>query len=142
MRARKHGLAPLEPFRWGVGSTAQPRAVAARVQELVRVPAGRAWAGLGLAVADDAGHDQVRVVEGGAVSVREGVPQLAALVNGARRLGGNVTRNTAGEAELLEQVPHPVRVLADAGIDLAVGAFEVRVGNQPWPTVSRTDDVD
>src|ERR1043166_4428238 len=98
----------------------QHRTVARRVQELVRMPAGRQWAGLGLAVADDAGHDQVRVVEGGAVSVREGVPQLAALVNGARRLGGNVTRNTAGEAELLEQISLPVRVWAAGGVARAV----------------------
>ncbi len=43
--------------------------VADRIQELVRMPGGRKRAGLGLAVADHAGDDQVRVVECGAVGV-------------------------------------------------------------------------
>ena len=41
----------------------QHRAVAHRVEELVRVPRRRERPGLGLAVADDAGDDQVGVVE-------------------------------------------------------------------------------
>ena len=48
----------------------QHRAVARRVQELVRVPAGGERAGLGLAVADDAQRQQVRVVERRAVGVQ------------------------------------------------------------------------
>ena len=48
----------------------QHRAVARRVDELVRVPAGGERPGLRLAVADDAGDEQVRVVEGRAVGVR------------------------------------------------------------------------
>src|SRR5262249_49747576 len=60
------------------------RAVACGIQELVRVPAGREGAGLGLAVADDARDDQVRVVEGGAVRVRQRVAELTALVDRAR----------------------------------------------------------
>ena len=47
----------------------QHRAVADRVEELVRVPRRRQRPGLGLAVADHAGDDQIRVVEGGAVRV-------------------------------------------------------------------------
>ena len=62
----------------------QHRAVARRVEELVRVPAGGERAGLGLAVADDAGDDQVGVVERGAVGVRQRVAELAALVDRAR----------------------------------------------------------
>ncbi len=46
-------------------------AVGRRVLELVRVPARRERAGLGLTVADDAGDDQVGVVERGAEGVRE-----------------------------------------------------------------------
>ena len=51
----------------------QHGAVGPRVQELVRVPAGGQRARLGLAVADDAGDDQVGVVEGGAERVDERV---------------------------------------------------------------------
>ena len=65
----------------------QHRAVGARVEELVRVPAGGERPGLGLAVADDAGDEQVGVVEGGAVGVGERVAELAALVDRARVSG-------------------------------------------------------
>ncbi len=45
------------------------------------MPAGGQRAGLRFAVADDAGDDQVWVVEGRAVGMREGVTKLAAFVN-------------------------------------------------------------
>jgi hypothetical protein len=47
----------------------QHRAVTRRVQEFVRVPARGQRAGLGFAVPDDAGDDQVRIVERGSISV-------------------------------------------------------------------------
>src|SRR5581483_9312122 len=78
-------------------------AVAGRVEELVAVPAGGQRPGFRLAVADDAGNDQIRVVEGGAVGVAQGVAQLAALVDAAGGLRGDVAGDAAGEAELLEQ---------------------------------------
>ena len=49
----------------------QHAAVAGRVEELVAVPAGGERPGLRLAVADDAGDDQVRVVERGPVGVAQ-----------------------------------------------------------------------
>ena len=120
----------------------QHAAVAGRVEELVAVPAGGERPGLRLAVADDAGDDQVRVVERGPVGVAQGVAQLAAFVDAARGLRGDVAGDAAGEAELLEQPLHPLRVLADVRIDLAVGAFEVGVGDQRRAAVPRADDVD
>jgi hypothetical protein len=116
--------------------------VAGGVEELVAVPAGGERAGLRLAVADNAGDDQVRVVERGAVGVRERIPEFAALVDAARRLRRDVAGNPAGEAELLEQPLHPLRVLTDVRVELAVGAFEVGVGDQRRPAVARADDVD
>ncbi len=62
-------------------------AVSGRIEELVAVPAGGERSGLRLAVADDAGDDQVRVVERCPIGVAQGVPELAPLVNAARRLG-------------------------------------------------------
>jgi len=59
----------------------QDHAVGRRVQKLVGVPARRERPGLRLAVADDAGDDQVRVVEGGPVGMRYRISELAALVN-------------------------------------------------------------
>ena len=49
----------------------QNRSVRDRLQEFVGLPGGRQGAGFGFAVADDAGDDEPRVVEG----VREGVAQ-------------------------------------------------------------------
>ena len=74
------------------------------VQELVRVPARRERSGLGLAVADHAGDEQVGVVERRAVRVRERVAELAALVDRAGRLRRDVATGcrpgtrTAGRA--------------------------------------------
>ena len=75
----------------------QHGAVAHRIQELVRMPACGQRAGLGFAVAHDAKHDQVGVVEGGAVGVRQCIPELAALVDRARRFGRDVGGDAAGE---------------------------------------------
>jgi hypothetical protein len=83
---------------------------------LFPMPAGRQRAGLGFAVADDAGNDQVRVVERCPVSVRERVAQFATFMNRARRLGRDMTRNAAGKAELLEQPLHAFLILADIWI--------------------------
>ena len=62
----------------------QHGAVGRRVEELVRVPARRERPGLRLAVADDAQREQIGVVEHRPVGVHERVPELAALVDGAR----------------------------------------------------------
>ena len=115
-------------------------AVPRRVEELVRVPARRHRPGLGLAVADDAGDEKLRVVEGRAEGVRERVSELAALVDRPRRLGRDVAGDAAGEGELAEQPPQALRVLGDALVELAVGALEVRVGDQARPAVARPGD--
>ena len=120
----------------------QHAAVADRVEELVAVPAGGQRPGLGLAVADDAGDDQVGVVEGGAVGVRQRVAQLAALVDGAGRLRGDVAGDAAGERELREEPLHARLVLADVGINLAVGSLQVGVGHQRRPAVPGAGDVE
>ena len=67
------------------------------------MPAGGERAGLGLAVADDAGDDQVGVVERRAEGVAEAVAELAPLVDRARRLGRDVAGDAAGERELREE---------------------------------------
>jgi hypothetical protein len=81
----------------------------------VRLPTRGQRAGLGLAVTDDAGHDEIGVVERGAMGVREGVAELAALVDRARGLGRDVAGHAVRERELAEQVLHPGRVPGHAG---------------------------
>ena len=115
----------------------QHRAVAHGVDELVGMPRGRERAGLRLAVADDAGDDEIGVVERHAVGVRQAVAELAAFVDGAGRLRRHVAADVAGEGELLEELPHPLRVLALVRIDLGVGALEVGRPEHPRRAVAR-----
>ena len=49
----------------------QHRAVGTRIKELVRMPARGEGSGFSLAVADHAGHDQIGIVEGGAIGVNQ-----------------------------------------------------------------------
>jgi hypothetical protein len=106
------------------------------------MPAGGERTGLRLAVTDHAGDDQVRIVECRPVGMAKGVPEFAPLVDAAGSLGGDVAGNAPRKAELLEQSPHPLRILANLRIDFAVGAFEIGMGDQRRPTVARADDVD
>ena len=54
--------------------------VGRRIEELVGMPGGRQWSGFRLAVADDAGDDQVGIVIRSPVRVRDRIPQFAAFV--------------------------------------------------------------
>ncbi len=103
----------------------QHSAVADRVDELVGVPGGGERSGLGFAVADDAGDDQVGIVEAGAVGVRQAVAELAALMDGARGFRCDMRADMTGEGELLEELLQALGVLALVRIDLGVGALEI-----------------
>ncbi len=120
----------------------QHHAVLGRMHELVGVPAGRQRSGLGFAVTDDGDHEQVGVVEGRPVGVRQRVAQFATLVDGAGCLRGDVRRDTAGEGELAEQPAQALGVRSDVGVGLGVGAVEVGVGDQAGTAVAGSGDVD
>ena len=105
------------------------------------MPAGGQRPGLGLAVAHDASHDQFRIIESGAISMAEGVTQLSPFMNAARCFGRDMTGYTAREAELLEQPLHTLGILADLGIDFAVGAFEVGMRDHGRPAMPRSNDI-
>ncbi len=120
----------------------QHRAVTHRIEELVRVPAGGERSGLGLAVADDAAHDQTGVVEGRSVGVGQRVAELATLVDRAGGLGRDVARDAPGERELAEEPAQALGVAADLGVDLGVGPLQVGVRHQRRPAVAGTGDVE
>ena len=63
----------------------EDRAIGNRIEKFVGLPGGRRGAGFSLAVADDAGDDEPRVVESGAKGVAQRISEFAALVNGAGR---------------------------------------------------------
>ena len=118
----------------------QHRAVPGRVDEPVAVPARGQRPGLRLTVPDNAGHHQVRVVERGAEGVRQRVAELAALVDGARRLRRDVARHPAGEGEPPEQLAQARTVLRHTRPDLAVAALQPGVGQPGRAAVARADD--
>ena len=120
----------------------QHRAVAHRVQELVRVPCGCERAGLGFAVADDDGHEQVWIVEGRSERVRHAVAEFAALMDRSRRFGRAVTADAAWKRELLEELPQAFAVFALVGVDLGVGALEVHRSQDAGRAVSRSGEKD
>jgi hypothetical protein len=118
------------------------RAIVDGIEELVGVPARRERTCLGLAVAYHAADEQVGVIERRAVGMRQGVAELAALVDRPRRLRRHVARDATREGELAKQPAQALHVAADVRVDLAVGALQVHVRNDPGATVTRADHVD
>ena len=106
------------------------------------MPGGGERAGLGLAVADDARDDEVGVVERRAVGVRQAIAELAPLVDRARRLRRDMRADVPGEGELLEELLHPLVVLALIRIDLRVRAFEIGGTKHARGAVTRTGHED
>ena len=120
----------------------QDDTIGCRVHELVGLPRGRKRTGLGLAVAHHGHGQQARVVHDGAVGVAERVAELAALVDGAGRLGRKVARDAAGIGELAEELLQAGLIIGDVGADLAVGAIEQRLGGAGGTTVARAHQED
>ena len=71
----------------------------------------------------------------------ERVAQLATFVNRPRRRRRNVTRNSAGKRELLEQLLHSGFVHGDVRVDVSPGALEVYVAYNRRTAVPRTSYV-
>ena len=120
----------------------QNHAVCCRVQEFVGMPACRQRSGLRLAVADDTGNDQVRVVEGCSVGVGDSVAELPAFVNGTGRLRGHMAWNAARERELREEPFHALLIGGDVRVNLAVGSLEIGVRDQARPAMPGSSNVD
>ena len=92
--------------------------------------------GFRLAVADDAGDNEIGIVEHRPERMTERITQLAALVDRARTLWRCVARNASRKRKLNKELPQPGLVLADVWIDLAVGALEISVGHDGRAAVS------
>jgi hypothetical protein len=116
--------------------------VLGRVQELVGVPAGGQWPRLGLAVADDAAREQVRVVEHRAVGVHERIAELSSLVDRARGLRSHMAGYATRKGELSKQTSQALLIPTDMRVGLAIRALQVGVGHKSRTAVSRTCHVD
>ena len=120
----------------------QDDTVGCRVHELVGLPRGRKRTSLGLTVAHHGHGQQARIVHDGTVSVAERVAELAALVDGAGRLGRKVARDAAGVRELAEEFLQAGLIIGDVGANLAVGAIKQRLGGAGGASVARAHQED
>ena len=119
----------------------QHRAVGGRIEKLVGMPRRGQRSGFRLAVADDAGDDEIGIVEHRPERMAERIAQLAALVDRARALRRCVAGNSSGKRKLKKELPQPGLILADVGIDLAVSALEVSVAHDGRAAVPGAGDV-
>ena len=53
-----------------------------------------------------------------------------------------MARNAARKGKLAEQFAQAVGVARDVGVNLAVAAFEIGVGDHPWPAMAGAADID
>src|SRR5262249_8316371 len=105
----------------------QNRPVPRRGEEFVGMPARRQRSSFRFAVADDAGNDQIGVVERRSVGVRDGIAEFTALVYRTGCLRRHMARDAAGERELGEQALQPLLVARDVWINLTVGSLEIGI---------------
>src|ERR1035437_1574121 len=97
--------------------------------------------GFRLAIADDAGDDEIRIVEHRPKRMAERIAQFAALVDRARTLRRCVTGNSSRKRKLNKELPKPGLILADVGIDLAVSTLEISVAHDGRAAVPGAGDV-
>ena len=120
----------------------QYRTVGDRIEQLVGLPGSRQRPGLRLAVADDAGDDQVGVVEGRAEGMAERIAQFAAFVDRPGGGGCHMAGNAARKRELLEQLFQAGFVPGDVRVDVAPGAFEVDIADDRRAAVTGAGKVE
>ncbi len=115
----------------------QHRAVGRRVQKLGAVPGTGRGAGLGLAVADQASHQQIRVVECGAKGRGERITQLAAFVDDARIGWRQVARKSIRPREGVQETFETGKIARHAREILGQCAFKVHIGQVGRRAVAR-----
>src|ERR1700728_1153255 len=77
--AREHGwICDLEPVEM---KDRKNRSITRGIQKLVGVPTGSQRTSFPFAIANDAGNDQIRIVESGAIGVNQEIAELPAFVN-------------------------------------------------------------
>ena len=129
-------LVPVQVQNW------QHRAVRFRIQEFVGMPRGSQRRRFCLAVANDAGDDQIGIVECGTKGMAQRITQLAAFVNRSRRRRRNMAGDPSGKGELLEQLFQAGFVLRDVRINLTPCTFQVDIAHNRRASVTGACDVE
>src|ERR1700687_3562078 len=119
----------------------QHRALGLWIEKPGGMPRGSQRSGFRLTIADDAGDDEIGIVEHRSERVTERIAQLAALVDRARALRRCMAGNSSWKRKLNKELPQPGLIRADVWIDLAVGALEISVGHHGMAAVLRAGAV-
>ena len=118
----------------------QHRSARGGIQELVGMPRAGRRTRLRLAVAHDARHDQVGVVERRAERGRQRVPQLPALVNRSGHDRRQMAREATGPGEVAHQPRQPLPVARQLGLDVLQASVDPQVGQVGGRAVARAGD--
>src|SRR6266581_5097739 len=94
------------------------RSIARRIEKLVRMPARGEWTRLRLAVTN------------------QGIAQFSAFMDGARCLRRGVAGDSSRKGELLKKLSQSFFVLLNVGVQLSVGAFQLRIRDHSRSAVS------
>src|SRR5712671_3810364 len=116
--------------------------VTCRIQKFIAMPARGQWSRFRFAVSHHAACKQVWVIEHRAASVHDRITQFSTLVDGPRRFGCCMARNSSGKGKLLEQPLYALFILRDVGIKLAIGAFQVCIRDHSGSAVAGTSNID
>src|ERR1700730_2663968 len=117
------------------------RAITRRVEKLVGVPARGERAGFRLAVADDTGDDQIRIVERRPIGMDQGIAQFAPLMDRSGSFRCDMAWDALRPGELPKEALQSVTAAVDVRIALRVGPFEIAVCHQPRTAMSGADDI-
>src|SRR5665647_2095688 len=101
------------------------RTITRRIQKLVGVPTRSKRAGLRLTVPDDAGHDQIRIVECRAIRMNQGITQLTPFMDLPGSFRRDMTRDAVRPGELPKEPLQPVSAALDIRKALRVGPFKI-----------------
>ncbi len=112
-----------------------------RIQKLVGVPTRGQRTSFRLPVADDAGHDQIRIVECRAVCVDEAITEFAPFMDRPGSFRRDMTRDAIRPGELPKEPLQPVSTALDIRKALRVGPFEIAMRDQPRTAMTGTDDI-
>src|ERR1017187_4662395 len=119
----------------------QDGTVTDRIDEVDRLPASFQWTSLGLPISDNAGHNQVWIVEGRAECMYQRLAKLPAFVHGIWHVRPAVAWHAARSRELAEYEPQAVFIVRDLRVDLGVCAFKIGAGIERRASVSGTRNI-
>jgi hypothetical protein len=119
--AGEHGrIGDLEPVEMEVRKN---RAIASGIEKLVGVPTRGKCARFRLAIPDDAGHDQIRIVERRAEGMNQRISEFTPFMDRPRRFRCDVAGDAVRPRELSKQPLQPIAAALDTWIALGIGPF-------------------